>query len=123
MPQYFNFERLITKYSTEFTVLLPNDGEYDDSGDYVENKPTKRKFTGAILSHRQNKIFKSQGTLTEQDRALYMLTPLDSALQGAILTHEGKQYRIGDLLENAAFTGVYSYTLKYISVFDKGDKK
>lgn len=120
--QYYNFKRLIEKYSTRFTVFLPNGGEYDDSGDFVANKDTKRKLTGAIISHRQVKIFKSSGSLTEQDRALYMLTPLDDALKGAILIHEGKQYRIGDLLENAAFTGVYSYTLKYISVFDKGDK-
>ena len=119
--QYFDFEYLIEKYSTEFTVSVPSAGEYDDSGDWVEGTPSKVTLTGAIISHRQSKIFKSQGALTEQDRALYMLNPLDKALHGAKLYYEDKEYRIGDMLENAAFTGVYAYTLKYVSTFQRGE--
>ena len=55
--------------------------------------------------------------MTGQDRALYMLKPLNKALLGAKIIHEGKLYSIGDLLENSAFTGVWAYTLKYVSAF------
>ena len=120
MAQFFNFARLIIKYSTTFTVTIPNSsGGYDDSGDYQAMKGKKIELTGAIISHRQSKIFKSDGSLTEQDRALYMLEPLDKSLQGATLKHDGNLYRIESELENAVFTGVYSYMLKFVSVFNE----
>jgi len=119
MPQYFNFESLIKKYSTEFTAIVPSEGGYNDSGDYVAGEEKKIKLVGAIISHRLSKIFRSEGTITEQDRALYMLEPLENSLKGAKVIHGGNLYRVGDLLENSEFTGVYSYTLKYVSAFDK----
>ena len=123
MAQYFNFARLITKYSRPLTAEIPTEGSYDNKGDYVAGTPTKVTFTGAVIAHRQNKIFRSEGTLTEQDRALYMLTPLENALIGAIVTCDGKKYRISSELENATFTGVYAYTLKFQSAFNKEDEK
>ena len=117
---YFDFSTLIKKYSTTFTVKIPVAGYYDDCGDWQEGRPAERKMTGAIISHRENKIFKSEGTLTEQDRALYMLEPLTFALDGAKVIHENKVYTISSALQNAVFTGVYSYSLKYVSVFDGG---
>ena len=118
MAQYFHFERLIRKYSTEFTAIVPSDGKYDDSGEWVQGEPSEQKMTGAIISHRLNKIFKSEGTLTEQDRILYTLAPLDKSLTGATVIHGGNKYSIGSLNENAEFTGVYSYTLKFVSAFN-----
>lgn len=120
MPQYFHFQRLIRKYSRPFTVLVPCDGAYGPNGDYVKGEPGRVTLNGAILSHRQNKIFRSEGTLTAQDRALYLLQPLQKALAGALVLHENSLYRIGDALDNSAFTGVWAYTLKYQSAFDRG---
>lgn len=114
---YFDFSYLIKKYSTPFTVNIPSAGGFDEYGDYVTEEPITIVMNGAIISHRENKIFKSGGTLTEQDRALYMLEPLQFALQGAKVIHDGKVYTIENSLENAEFTGVYAYTLKYVSVF------
>lgn len=117
---YFDFTYLIEKYSTPFILKVPGKGEYDEKGDFVEGGPVKKEYTGAILAHRERKVFKSEGTLTEQDRALYMLEPLTDALQGAEVIHGGKVYSISDSLQNANFTGVYAYTLKYVSVFGGG---
>ena len=114
---YFDFSRLIEKYSTTFEVEIPGTGGYNDSGDWEAGEPTRKTFTGAIISHRESKIFKSEGTLTEQDRALYMEEPLDFALQGAKVIHDEKLYSISSALQNAQFTGVYNYRLKYVSVF------
>ena len=58
-------------------------------------------MNGAIISHQQSKIFKAGGTITAQDKALYMLEPLEKALQGAEITHKGKRYSVGSELENA----------------------
>lgn len=122
MPQYFNFKRLVERYSTDFVAEIPSDGGYDDYGDYVESEPKKVNLHGAIISHRESKIFRAEGTLTGQDRALYMLEPLDKALQGAKVIHGDKIYSIGDLLENGEFTGVWNYTLKFVSVFSEVKK-
>lgn len=119
MPKYFNFDNLIKKYSTTFTAIIPATGHYDDSGDWVDGEETKQTMTGAIISHRASKVFQSAGTITAQDRALYMLSPLTDALKRSRIVHDGKEYRIGDELENSEFTGVWGYTLKYVSAFDK----
>ena len=118
--QYFDFSSLIKKYITTFTALIPTSGGYDEYGDWKEAEPKKVELHGAIISHRQNKIFRSEGTLTEQDRALYMLEPLKFDLTGTKVIHDGRLYTISSTLENAEFTGVYAYSLKYVSVFDEG---
>ncbi len=119
MTQYFNFANLIRKYITNFTAIVKSDGYYNDSGIYVKGGESEYALQGAIISHRQNKIFRSEGTITEKDQALYMLNPLENALQGAEVVYKGNLYRIGEMLENAAITGVWYYNLKYVSAFDK----
>lgn len=118
---YFDFGYLIKKYSTSFVLEIPGKGDYDEKGDWKKGTPTKKDLTGAIIAHRESKMYKSDGTLTAQDRALYMLEPLTDALQGAKVIHGGKVYSINSTLENAPYTGVYAYTLKYVSVFGGAD--
>lgn len=117
--QYYNFQRLINKFSTTFTAIIPSEGEYNASGDYVVAE-TEIKLTGAIIAHRESKVFRSEGAITQQDMALYMLQPLEKGLQGAKVVHKGKIYRIADELTNGDFTGVWVYNLKYVSAFNEG---
>lgn len=119
MPKYFDFSYLIKKYSATFTAIIPGDGDYV-SGEWVDGAETTQTMTGAIIAHRASKVFQSGGTLTVQDKALYMEKPLTDALKRARIVYNGKEYRIGDELENSEFTGVYSYTLKYVSAFNGG---
>lgn len=119
---FFDFTYLIEKYATSFVLKIPVKSGYDKKGDYKKAEPIEKTLKGAIISHRESKVFKSEGTLTAQDRALYMLEPLTDALEGAEVIHGGKVYSISSLLENAEFTGVYAYTLKYVSVFGGGGK-
>lgn len=119
MAQDFNFTYLINKYSSDFVAEIPSEGKYDDRGRWVEGSPITKTLRGAIISHKQSKIFKSGGTITAQDRALYMLEPLESSLQGAKIVYEGKRYSIGSELENSEFTGVWAYNLTFVSAFDK----
>ena len=117
--QYFNFSNLIRKYTRPFTVITKGEGYYDDSGDYVDGTQTETTLYGAIIGFAEKKIYRSEGTLTEQDKALHMLTPIDEALMGATVIFNGNKYRIETQKgkDNAEFTGVYSYTLKYLSAF------
>lgn len=116
---YFDFSGLIEKYTTDFTVVSEAKGGYDDSGEYVKGDKTEQQMCGAIIAYSENKVYRSEGTLTKQDRLLIMQEPIDEALHGAIVLYKGKQYRIEDNLENAEHTGVYQYTLKYVSAFNK----
>lgn len=118
---YFNFTSLVRKYSTTFTAKLPSGGEYNASGDWVGKQATEKELTGAIISMRESRILRSEGAYSQQDRALYMLEPLDDALQGAEIIHEGNKYSIGSRLDNGGFTGVWVYVLKFVSVFNGGD--
>ena len=116
---YFDFSGLIEKYTTDFTVVSETKGGYDDSGEYVKGEKVEQQMSGAIIAYSEDKVYRSEGTLTKQDRVLIMQEPVDEALLGAIVLYKGRQYRIEDNLENAEYTGVYQYTLKYVSAFNK----
>lgn len=116
---YFHFERLINKYSREFTATYKTGGgRYDDKGDYTSGEVVKETLTGAIINFKESKTYRAEGTLKTQDKRLFMLQPLKSALIGATVIDNGNEYRIEEATENAMFTGVYSYVLRWVSAFD-----
>lgn len=115
--QYFNFSRLIKKYSSSFTAITLSTGDYNDAGDFIKGEQSEIVLQGAIIAHRESKVHRSEGKLTTQDRRLFTLEPIDKALQGSKVVYEGNVYSISDESENAKFTGVYAYTLKWISAF------
>ena len=117
MPQYFDFSRLIEKYMTEFTAITLSDGIWDAKGDWKDVQTNIQTLQGAIIAFSDTKIYRSEGTLTAKDRQLFMLEPLDDKLIGAKVVYKGDEYSVETCSENAEFTGVYNYTLKYISAF------
>lgn len=117
--QYFDFSGLIADYSSTFTVIAHEKGGYDDAGDWQNGQETRTEMTGAIIGHRENKVFRSEGKITAHDKRLFMLSPLPDALIGAKVEYKGREYMIESETENAEFTGVYSYFLRYVSAFDK----
>lgn len=117
--QNFDFSGLIDKYETDFTVVSEAKGGYDDSGEYVKGEISEQQMSGAIIAYSEEKVYRSEGTLTQQDRLLIMQEPVSEALLGAEVLYQNKMYRIEDNTENAEFTGVYQYTLKYVSAFNK----
>lgn len=115
---YFNFKRLIEKYSTVFTAETPSQSGFDDSGDHVEGRTTKSTLKGAIIRHRDLKVIRSDGTFTSKDYALYMTSEPAFNLIGSIVHYEGKRFRVDSELNNSKFTGVWAYNLKYLSAFE-----
>ena len=121
MGQYFNFEYLIRKYQTEFTAIIPGEKTKNSAGFYETGEPKQVKLQGAIIGMRESRVISSNGTYTAQDKTLYMLEPLENALQKAKVIHKGNVYSVESVRENAEFTGVWVYFLKYVSVFKDGD--
>lgn len=120
--KYFNFERLISKYSVEFDVYVPvSVGDYADNGEYIKSDNIKITVKGAILSLSEAKIYRSEGNLTANDRILFMTSDFDFELEGAFVVYNNKKYYIESMFENAEFTGVFQYNLKYVSAFKVGD--
>lgn len=121
--KYFNFDSLIKKYSCEFKAITFTNGYYDDLGDWVKGDEIETSLTGAIVSFTESKIYRSSGLLTSQDRRLFMLEPIPDALKSSKVIHDNKVYSIESSEDDANFTGVWSYTLKWVSAFKGGEQQ
>lgn len=118
MRQYFDFASLILDFSNTFTVITHAEAGYNTSGDWQEGQETRTEYTGAIIAFKESRVLRSDGAITAKDRRLFMRCALPQALHGAEVLYAGQKYRIESELENAEFTGVYSYLLKWVSAFD-----
>lgn len=120
--RYFNFNNLIDKYTVDFTAINSGVGGYDDLGEWVAATPVKTDMRGAIIGISETKIYRSDGVLTEKDKELYMKEPL-GPIDKAYILYDGNKYRVeANPQNNSQFTGVFQYTLKWISAFKEGDK-
>lgn len=115
--QHFNFERLIEKYSCEFTAIVSSEGKYDDRGEWVKGETREMPMIGAIIGFKESKVFRSEGTLTAKDKHLFLLTPFESSWKNVSAIFKGEKYNVEAETDNADFTGFYSYVLKYVSAF------
>lgn len=122
--QYFNFSRLIRKYSRPFTCELKAEGSYDDLGEWVTPENAVISMTGAILSVRDSKLYQPDGVYTAKDKILYTLTPIDNAMLGAQIIFKDNVYTVEDSTgaDDSDFTGVYIYQLKWVSVFRRSQR-
>lgn len=119
MTKYFNFERLINKYCCSFTLLCAGAEEYDDMGERVTSITEETK-TGAIIGISENKIYRSDGTLTAKDKELFMTESIGS-IDKAYIIYEGDKYKVeSNPNNNNQFTGVWQYILKWVSAFKGG---
>lgn len=116
--QYFDFSGLIADYSNPFIVVTRDAGGYDAAGEWRDGQETRTEYTGAIIAFRESKVFRSDGKITSKDKRLFMQQALPQALMGAHVEYMGQKYMIESELENAEFTGVWSYMLRWVSAFD-----
>ena len=116
--QYFDFTDLIEAYANPFTVITNTDSGYNDAGDWTDGEETVVELTGAIIGFKESKVFRYEGAITAKDKRLFMVQRLPDALHGAKVRYQGQEYMIESELENAEFTGVYSYFLRWVSSFD-----
>lgn len=117
---YFDFSGLMNKYSVDFVILSAGEDHYNDLGDWVTDEPQEQAKRGAIIGISENKIYRSDGVLTEKDKQLYMLESLGK-IDKAHVVYNGNKYKVEQEPNegNAQFTGVFSYVLKWVSAFDR----
>lgn len=113
---YFNFYDLINKYSCTFKTIIASESSYNDVGEYSCTKEEKA-FTGAIIGISDSKIYHSAGTLTDKDKYLFMFEELP--LNDTEIIYKNNRYKFEEQVENAEFTDVYQYTLKFVSAFNE----
>lgn len=113
----YNFTNLIKKYSSRFTAITLVCGYYNDSGDWVADGEERIGLEGAIISFKESKTYRSDGAYSAKDKRLFTLSPIDSKLCGMKVAYNGDLFSIESATENAKFTGVYAYTMKYVSAF------
>lgn len=118
--QYHNYARLVQKYGKEITVIIPAKSELNDNGDYVKGEPQEVTIVGAVIRHRTSKVYRSEGTLTLKDFALYMTEQPNIELIGTKVICDKGEFSVESVLDNSEFTGVWAYNLKYISAFEGG---
>ena len=120
--QYFNFRRLVQKYSRPFVCEIKSSGYYDDLGELGARTLRRFETDGAIMSLSSSKLYHSDGAYTAKDKSLYMLTPINDALLDAEIIFNGNVYKVESDTgcDEAEYTGVYSYVLKWVSVFEEG---
>ncbi len=116
---YYDFSRLIKKYSRDFILITPAQGYYSETGEWIAEKAAEQTMTGAIIGFKESRMLRSEGTLTAMDKRLFVQTPLPDALQGSFAVFDNKKYTISEETQNAGFTGFWSYTLKYVSAFGR----
>jgi len=116
--QYFDFSSLVFDFSNTFEVVTRTNAGYNDAGDWTEGQETRTEYTGAIIAFKESKVFRSEGAITAKDKRLFMLEALPQALVGASVEYKGNKYTIESEHENAEFTGVYAYFLRWVSAFD-----
>ena len=119
--QHFNFSRLVNKYSSEFTVIIPTKSKLDNKGDFIKGETQKKTLYGAIIGRGEKSVFRSEGKLTEKDKRLFMLEEIEKSLLGTEVVYENEVFKILSSSDNAKFTGVWAYTLKYVSAFKDGE--
>lgn len=113
----FNFDRLIDKYSCDFTVSNIGKGHYNDMGDWVAGDATNVAMKGAIISISDGKIYRSNGVLTTQDKELFTKESLGD-IDKACVYYNGNKYKVeSNPQNNSNHTGVWQYILKWVSAF------
>lgn len=117
--QRFNFNRLITKNASEFTLKQPQEGSYV-GGQYQSGGFTEKVLSGAIMPISATKLYQSGGYLTRKDKRLYTLEPIEGSLDGCKVLFDNNEYSIEEDTQNGneRFTGVSSYILRWVSSFD-----
>lgn len=110
----YNFDRLIDKYSVDFTLVSISEGNYI-GGKYVAGNRTETPCRGAIVPLPDKKIYQSGGTLTTKDRQLYMKTPISDPLKTTKVNYKSNEYSIEQDTNWGDYANAFVYVLKWVS--------
>ncbi len=113
----YNFIRLITKYSCDFTVSVKERGEYS-GGIYQAGEDERIDMRGAVVPMSERKIYQSGGHYTTQDRDLYMKIPIPYPLEDCRVLYQGDWYTVEEGTEYSEYADAWEYVMRRVSAFD-----
>lgn len=113
MGKLYNFDRLIDKYSVDFTLVSTAEGGFVD-GKYVAGEATETPCRGAIVPMSERKIYQSGGSYTDKDKQLYMRTAIPAPLKLTKVRYKNNNYNIEQVTDYDDYADAYIYTLKWV---------
>lgn len=128
MAKHFNFTRLINKYSANFTLTAPGDGNYV-GGQWESEGKTEITMRGAIVpvtagnaNTGDMQMYHPGGAYIEGARRLFMVQPITQPLDGAEVKYKGVSYHIEQDVDFRDYADVYIYLLKRVDLLDTNQK-
>lgn len=113
----YNFNRLINKYSCDFTLVTRERGSYD-GGIYTAGAETETAMRGAIVPLSERKVYQSGGHYTSEDRDLYMRSPITEPLEDCRVKYKGKTFSVEEEQDFSEYADVWEYVLRRVSTDD-----
>lgn len=115
MNRFFNFDELISRYSSEILVIFRNRGEFVH-GRFVPDEPEPERMRGVVLPMPVSKINTSGGYLTAADKQLITREPIGDTGEDIRVEFGGREYKVEQDIDYGAYADVYQYVLKWVEI-------
>ena len=114
--QLFHWARLVRKYSRPVQLLVQQEGCYQ-GGLYQAGRTESVLVQGAILSLKRSARNDAGGNYAQEEKRLYLLSPIPHALERVQVVFDGQRYTVTADRDhgNEDFTGVFVYLLTGLS--------
>lgn len=121
MGLLYDFTRLIEKYSVSCQLIRESGSGSYVGGNWIPD-PVKPSETveGALIPMKDQKIYQSGGTYTQNDREFITVTaiPLEPA---AYVIFQGIKYHVESENDYSIYAGFHDYNLKRVEAFDRAE--
>lgn len=122
MGLLYDFSRLIEKYSVSCQLVRETGAGSYIGGNWIpELAPAPEIIEGALIPMKDQKIYQSGGTYTQNDREFItmMAIPLEPA---AYVIFQGIKYHVESENDYSIYAGFHDYNLKRVEAFDRTKK-
>lgn len=119
MGVLYDFNRLIKKYSTTYTLLAETSGGWYEGGEWVsESSFAEKEITGVLISITTRKVYQNGGTYTEANWEFITITEIPLEPTHYIVC-KGAKYKVDANTDYSVHADFYAYNLKRIGAFEQ----
>ncbi|MDO4330655.1 MAG: hypothetical protein Q4C66_15160 [Lachnospiraceae bacterium] len=121
MGLLYDFTRLIEKYSVSCELIRESGGGSYVGGNWIPD-PAKPPETveGALIPMKDQKIYQSGGTYTQNDREFITVTAI-LLEPAAYVIFQGIKYHVESENDYSIYAGFHDYNLKRVEAFDRAE--
>lgn len=114
MAKQFIFADFVDEFKVNFTAYEQTEGQYSDSGDWVEGIDTPVSMVGIMLPLSQTDLrYAENGTSHVNDKKIYTTEPLSL---GQKVEYKGDKYTIQSFKDYSDYADVYIYFARWREV-------